>query len=152
MATLYNSFSVATVIDSAADLVTTARKAALYDNSTNLATHGHFFLTVQYDASAPTAGGKVAELYLCPEDGNAVYPEGGDGTVGDDVDPQQNLLVGAFESRDPKTNATEVLCIPWVPLTPKFKLVLKNVSGKTFEGATPHYSITMKPLKYIAEA
>jgi len=151
MSKLYNGFARVSVIMSGADLLDAKRKAADYDNSTNLAPYGHFFLVVQYNTSAPAAGVKVAELYILPEDGSAGYPVGGDGTVGWDYDPQESLLVGSFVTRAASTTATETLVVPWVALSPKMRVVLKNTSGKTFEGATPNYFLYMKPLKRVAD-
>lgn len=126
----------ATPIDKNASLATGARAAGSLSVATKAG--GEFadlYLTVHFDTTAPSAGTSIAELYLLPGNGESseVFPQGGDGTVGVDVDPQQNQLVGVFESRSPSITTDEVLVVRGVPLgVGTDRLVVKNISGQTF--------------------
>jgi len=123
------------VINKDAALANGSRAAADYDNSTDLDPICDAILRVHYDTSAPAVGDSVAELYVLPSDGAAteVFPQGGDGTVGSNVDPQKTLMVGVFESRSPTTTTDEVLAIQAISLRPKSsRFVIKNISGKQF--------------------
>lgn len=124
------------VIDKNAALADGARAAGDYDNGTALAPLCDAYLIVQFDTTAPSAGDIIAELYVLHGNGEAseVFPEGGDGTVGANVDPQKSTLVGVFETRSPSTSADEELIVQDIPLgigTDRF--VLKNVSGQQFD-------------------
>lgn len=133
------------VIDDDATLATTVRAAGDYDNSAELDLGCDAYLQVQYDGTAPAAGDKVAELFLLPDDGASVFPEGGDAGLGTDVDPQAILQVGVFESRSPSITVNEILCIPGIPLhghTNRF--VIKNTSGQTFDST---WQLSIKPYK-----
>lgn len=128
-------------------LATGNRVAQPFDNTVNLDLYGDAFLTLHYDTSAPTAGTAIAELYLLP--GNTVvtpsYPQGGDGSVGTNVDPQKVLLVGVFETRSPSTSVDEILAVVGIPLSPRLqRFVLKNISGQTFHTG---FTLTLKPYK-----
>jgi len=105
-------------------------KVIPYDNTgeDDLWLWANIQLALRYDTSAPAAGTAVAELYLLPKVSN--YPEGSSSLT-----PQAALLVGVFESRDPKTHETEHLILPAIPLTPaEMYFVIKNISGETFAG------------------
>jgi len=135
------------VIDDNATLANTVRAAADYDNSVKLDLGCDIYLQVQYDATAPAAGDKIAELYILPGDGEVseVFPEGGDAGLGTDVTPQAILLVGAFESRSPSITVDEILSIPGVPLyghTNRF--VILNTSGQIFDST---WQVSIKPYK-----
>lgn len=132
---LLGDTSVATVINKDAALADGARAAGDYDNSTELDLSCTAYLDASY-GTAPSAGTIVAELYLLPGDGAAteVFPEGGDGTVGNAVDPQGGLLVGVFESRNPGTSTNEILALNAIPLSPHTnRFVVKNVAGQQFD-------------------
>ena len=83
------------VIDTGAVLGNGVRATADYTNDTELDLYCTVFLTVQWNSDLPTAGDKVAELYILPGagEGTEVFPTGGVTTR-----PQQIFLVGAFES------------------------------------------------------
>jgi len=136
------------VIDDNASLATTVRAAADYDNSAKLDLGCDVYLQVQYDTTAPSAGDKVAELYILPGDGEGteVFPEGGDAAgLGTDITPQAILLVGTFESRVPSLTVNEILCIPGVPLyghTNRF--VILNTSLQIFDST---WQLSIKPYK-----
>lgn len=133
---LLRDSSLATVINKNAALTNGSRAAGDYDNSTELDAYGEFYLQVQYDTTAPSAGAAVAELYVLPGDGagTEVFPEGGDGTVGGNRDPQKAFLVHVFESRNPSISADEVLGSPSIPLYGHTnRCVIKNVSGQQFD-------------------
>lgn len=141
----WNLGTTVTITAPAASLADAARKGAAFANGTNKDIYGDLFLSLKYDTSAPAAGTKVAEVYLLPGNGDAteLFPEGGDGTVGSNVDPQKVLLVGALESRNPSTTVNEVLTVPGVVLPPgNSRIVLKNTSGKTINS---NYALTLKP-------
>lgn len=111
-----------------------------YDNTSALDLYADFELAVCY-AAPPSAGIKVAELYLLP---------GIDGTNYTSVDgssqPQKALLIATFESRNPSTSAVERLTVPGVSLPPgKFKLVVKNTSGQAFQSNSVTKTLRMRP-------
>jgi hypothetical protein len=86
-------------------------------------------------AVAPSAGDKIADVYMLIGDGEASesIPTGGDGTTGADVTPQAENWVGALYSVNPSTSVDEVLSIPGVRLGPGTnRLVLLNGSGQSF--------------------
>jgi len=135
------------VIDDNATLADTVRAAADYDNSVKQDLGCDVYLQVQYDATAPAAGDKIAELYVLPGDGEGteVFPEGGDAGLGTDVTPQAILLVGTFESRRPSLTVNEILCLPGVPLyghTNRF--VILNTSLQIFDLT---WQLSIKPYK-----
>ena len=135
------------VINDDATLANGVRAAADYDNSTEVDLGCDVYLQVQYDTTAPTAGDKIAELYVLPGDGEGteVFPQGGDAGLGTDVDPQQILLVGIFESRSPSITVNEILCIPGVPLYGHAnRFVIKNTSGQIFDLT---WQVSIKPYK-----
>jgi hypothetical protein len=125
------------IIDVNATLATATRIAkTLTAAQKGNAIFADFYLTLQYDGGPPTAGATIAELYLVPGDGETSehFAQGGDGTVGADVDPQKALLVGTFETRSPSVTVDEVLVVRSVELgIGTDRIVLKNVSGQTFD-------------------
>lgn len=140
--------ALATVIDKDAALTDGSRAAGDYDNGTNLFPICDAYLTNQYDSTAPTAGDLVAELYLLRGDGETseAFPEGGDGTVGDDVDPQGATLVGTFDTVQPSTSVDEVLIAEDILLgVGNNRFVLKNVSGQQFDST---WQLDIKP-RYV---
>lgn len=144
----YNDATAQTlVINKDASLANGSRAAGNYDNGTALDTHADFFLVVQYDGGPPTAGDTVAILWVLSADdtGTPAYPQGGDGSVGVDVDPQTTLLAGVFETRSPSVTVDEILLLKAVPLGPREnRVVLKNTSGQTFDST---WELRMKPYK-----
>ena len=126
-----------TVINKNATLANNARAAGDITAATKgNATFADARLTVQYDAGPPTAKDAVAELYVLHGDGESteVFPNGGDGTVGTDVDPDSVHLVGVFKTVSPSTSVDEVLSIPRIKLgSASDRFVVKNVSGQTFD-------------------
>ena len=128
--------SLATPIDKNALLTDGSRAAGDYNNGTNLHVLCDAYLTVQFDTTAPSAGDIIAELYVLHGDGEAseVFPEGGDGAVGADVDPQKPNLVGVFETRSPSITVDEELIVNDIPLgIGNDRFVLKNISGQQFD-------------------
>ena len=96
-------------------------------NGTELDLYGDLELVVQY-GTAPSAGTKIAEVYLLPTVDGTNYPEGSASLT-----PQKALLVATFESRNPSTTAVERLVVPGIPLPPRaFKLLLVNTSGQAY--------------------
>lgn len=123
--------------DTNATLAVDARKAADLDNAlaaNDESTWADFFLTISFDTTAPAAGAKVGNLWLLPstDEVTARFPSGGDGTVGNDFDPQAILLVGSFEAINPGLDAaTEILALGAVPLFQgEQRVVFKNTSGQ----------------------
>lgn len=136
--------ALVTVLTTGATLASGNRAAADVDNGTNLNPVADFYLTLQYGV-APAAGTKVAELYVLRGDGETseVFPVGGDGTVGANVDPQAHTLAGSFESRNPSTSVDEVLVIYDVPLgVGNVRCVVKNTSGQTWDAG---WTLKAKP-------
>ncbi len=136
-----------TVIDKNASLSNDSRAAGDYDNDTAEDHLAIPYLTVHYDTTAPAAGDLVAELWVLPGDGETteVFPEGGDGTVGSNVDAQSVFYAGAFESRDPSTSTDEVLALPPHKMYPYGnRYVIKNISGQTFNST---WQLDIKPFK-----
>ena len=139
--------AVQTVIDDDATLGNGVRAAGDYDNGTELDFYCTVYLTVQWNSTAPTAGDKVAELYILPGDGagSEVFPEGGDAAIGTDDTPQQIFFVGAFESVNPSLTVDEVLALPGVPLAPDGnRFVLLNTSAQEFDLT---WQLDIKPYK-----
>lgn len=135
------------VINTDATLADGSRAAADYDNGTELDLVCDVWLeNFHFDTSAPSAGAEVAELYVLrskPDD--STFPEGGDGTTGDNVDPQQVHYIDSFETREPSTTVEETLALYDVPLGPHTnRLVIKNVSGQTF---TSTWQVSVVPHK-----
>lgn len=135
------------VIDKNAALTDGSRAAGDYDNSSNGDLYADFFLVVQFDTTAPSAGETIAELYVLHADdsGTPAYPQGGDGTVGSNVDPQRTLMAGVFETRSPSISTDEVLLVSGVPISPRnMRVVIKNVSGQQFDLT---WELRMKPYR-----
>lgn len=145
---LRDATALQTVIDKNAALADGARAAGDYDNGTALDLYCSAYLTVQYDTTAPSAGDKVAELYLLLGDGEAseVFPVGGDGTVGANVTPQMAHHVGSFESRNPSTSVDEVLSLDFIPLgVATNRFVVVNTSGQQFDAT---WQLDIKPIRH----
>lgn len=122
------------IMDTNATLSDPGRKAVAYNNS-NGDQYADFFLDVEYETSLPTAGAIVGELFLLPGDGAGTeeFAEGGDGTVGSNVDPQKIHQVGFFETRNPSLTVIETLVIAAVQLYPaNGRIVIKNVAGRPY--------------------
>jgi len=136
--------AVQTII-SGSTLTNNNREAAAYNNSTELDMYADFELFVKFDTTAPSAGDRVAELFILPTVDGTNFPEGGDGTVGDDLDPQQVLKIGVFESRDPSTSTEERIVLSGIPLPPRdARYVIKNISGQTMNAS---WTLKAKPYK-----
>ncbi len=111
-----------------------------YDNSSALDLYADFELAVCY-ATAPSAGTKVAELYLLPSADGTNFP-----SVDGSNQPQKALLIATFESRNPSTSAVERLTAPGISLPPgKFKFVVKNTSGQAFQSNSVTKTLRMRP-------
>lgn len=132
----YTNRARTNVIDDNATLANNTRAAGDYDNDTNKDLFCNVFLTVQYDGGPPTAGDKIAELYILPGDDAAteVFPDGGDAGLGTDDTPQLIHLVGVFESINPSTTVDEELALSGIPLHHSGnRFVILNTSGQTFD-------------------
>lgn len=126
----------AAVINKDATLNDGVRAAVDLDNATDKDNFGDFFLTVQWNTTAPAANTIIGELYVLPGDGAGTekFPEGGDGTVGSDDTPQKQFMVGTFESINPSLTVDETLEIKGVELRPVGnRVVLINTSGEQFD-------------------
>ena len=124
------------VIDKNATLDNDVRAAADYDNDGNKDLACNVYLSVQWNTTAPTVDDRIAFLWVLPGDDEMteVFPEGGDGTVGADDDPQAIFLAGVFVSVNPSITVDEQLVIPGVPLHHSGnRFVLKNTSGQQFD-------------------
>ena len=135
-AVTYTNRARAIVINDNATLNNGVRAAADYGNDTNKDLWCNVFLTVQWNTTAPSAGDKVAELYILPGDdaGTEKFPEGGDAGLGTDDDPQKIFLVGVFESINPSLTVDETLSLSGIALYHSGnRFVLKNVSGQQFD-------------------
>ena len=111
-----------------------------YDNSSALDLYADFELAICY-ATAPSAGTRIAELYLLPSADGTNYA-----SLDGSNQPQKALLIAVFESRNPSTSAVERLLVPGVSLPPgKFKLVLKNTSGQAFKDNSVTKTLKMRP-------
>ena len=135
-AVTYTNRARTNVIDDNAALTNGLRAAGDFDNDTNKDLFCNVFLIVQYDAGPPTAGDKIAELYVLPGDDAAtqVFPDGGDAGLGTDDTPQAIFLAGVFESINPSTTVNEELALPGVALYHSGnRFVLLNTSGQTFD-------------------
>jgi hypothetical protein len=144
---LLRDSSLNTVIDKNAALSNNARAAGDYDNSTELDLWCDAYLQVQYDGGPPAVGTKVADLYVLFGDGagTQLYPDGGDGTVGQDDTPQATLYVGSFLTVNPSTSVNELLQIKHIPLCGHGnRFVLVNTSGQTFDST---WELRVKPTK-----
>lgn len=105
--------------------------SAAYDNTSGLDLFIDAELAIAYTSSAPSAGVKVAELYMLPSVDGTNYPEGGTS-----ITPQGALLVATFESRNGSTSAVERLMATGIPIPPfNVKFLLVNTSGKTLHAS-----------------
>lgn len=85
-----------------------------------------FVLTVSYATGPPTAGTRVADLYI-------LYAVDGTNFPGTSNNPEEEF-VGSFVSRNGSTSAVEYIPLKAVPMRPlKWKARLKNVSGVNFK-------------------
>jgi len=124
------------VIDDNAALANNVRAAGDFDNDSNKDLYCNVFLKVQFDTTAPSAGFKIAELYVLPGDDAAteLFPEGGDAGLGSDFTPQKIFLVGVFETIDPSITTDEELALAGVPLYHSGnRFVLLNTSAQQFD-------------------
>ena len=126
-----DSTSIITVLSGGlVSLATGARDiSSAIDNGTDLDLFGDLEFIVQWDSVAPSAGDRVADLYLLPSIDDINFPEGSASLT-----PQASLLIGSFESRNPSISDVEHLVLPGVTLHPRnMKFLLINTSGQTFE-------------------
>ena len=132
---LRQDIAAATVIDDNATLASSARAAADYDNSTNKATHGDLYLTVQWNTTPPTTLDLVAELFLLKGDGSGLIADGGDAGLGTDDTPVAVHSLGHFQSLNPSITVDETMAIYDVELTSSSenRFVLLNTSGQEFD-------------------
>ncbi|GIW77902.1 MAG: hypothetical protein KatS3mg104_2965 [Phycisphaerae bacterium] len=127
---------------SATNIAATSRKAADYDNTDGaggvlINDAAYVTLTVTYDAATTiTANSAIASLYVLPEvDGT--YPTGGDGTVGINTDPQDEMIVGSFVARNPSASGSETMALPVRRLPPKgSRFVVRNNSTETLSNTS----------------
>lgn len=124
---------------SGAALASGQRKAADFSNtdgggSPYMYHSGWLLVEATYDATTPPPpDSQIARISMLPEVGG-VYPTGGDGTVGDDVEPQHELGIGIVVSRNPVAGGTERFAVPIRHLPPLgVRFVLSNLvlSGTT---------------------
>jgi hypothetical protein len=114
-----------------------------YDNSLagKLDLLADFLLAIQYATGPPTAGTKVADLYLLPSADGTNFPSAG----GSPSIPQKALFIGTFETRAPSTTVLEYLAVPGVPLPPlKLKVLLVNTSGVALHASASMF-LKMQP-------
>lgn len=117
-------------------LASGARRAADYSNASNLAIWCDLYWEGQFNTAAPAVGDRIADIYLLPGDGEATegFPEGGDGTVGSDDNPQALFRKGTLESINPSITVDERLCVGGILLhggTNRF--VLQNTDDQTMD-------------------
>ncbi len=131
------------VINKDASLADGSRAMGEFNNKTG-ATDGDaslwatLYLKVQFDTTAPTAGDRIADVYVLHGDGSESFPNGGDGTgspASVDVDPTVDNRVGSFITASPSTSADEIIQLGRkIELEPRtVRIVVKNVSGQTFD-------------------
>ena len=105
--------------------------SADYDSSSELDSRADIELAVAYTSSAPSAGARVADLYLLPSIDGTHYAEGGSSLT-----PQGALFIGAFESRNGSTSSVEYLVLPGIEIPPgHMKFLLVNKSGKSYKSS-----------------
>lgn len=93
--------------------------------------YGDLELVVRYAAGPPTAGTKIAEVYIVPSVDGTNYAEGSTS-----VTPQKALLVASFEARSPSTSAVERLIVLGITIPPRtHKYLLVNTSGQAYYSA-----------------
>lgn len=124
-------------------LVDTARAiSADFDNSSSLDPFADLELSIAYTTSAPSAGLKVAEVYLVPSIDGTNYAEGTTSLT-----PQKALLVATFETRNGSTSTVERLVAPGISLPPDhMKFLIVNTSGKTLKSSGN--ILKVRPYKY----
>ena len=124
-----------------------ARAAALLTNDTEKDFECIFMLEdLSYSGTPPTEGDRIGDLYVIPGNGEGteVFPEGGDGTVGDDVDPQAVFLVGSFETRQPSDTVVEVLGVVARIYAHGNRIVVINRAGQSWDA---NWDLNAKPVK-----
>lgn len=143
---LLSDTALQSVIDDNATLDDGVRAAGDYENGTALDISCTAYLTVQWNTTAPSAGDRVAELWVLAGDNAGVLPEGGDAGLGTDDDPQDVFKVGEFISVNPSLTVDEVLAIPFIPLySDENRFVLKNISAQQFDLT---WQLDIKPGKF----
>ncbi|MFQ5850893.1 MAG: hypothetical protein ACE5JU_09930 [Candidatus Binatia bacterium] len=127
--------ALATIINDDAALANNVRAAADFNNDTELDLGIMYFLQEQFDATAPAANTKIAELYVLPGDGAAteLFPEGGDAGLGTDNTPQKRFLVEVFETINPSITVNELLGGVGLLYPHGNRHVLLNISGQQFD-------------------
>lgn len=138
--------SIATALSTGLNSLADAGRAisSAIDNDAGLDLYCDLELAIAYTSSAPSAGVKVAEVYLLPTVDGTNFAEGGTSLT-----PQKSLLVAAFESRNGSTSAVEYLTASGIPLPPRdFKLLLVNTSGKTLHATLN--TLKIRPYKLQA--
>lgn len=121
--------SIATALSSGLNSLGDGSRAisSAIDNDAGLDLFCDLELAIAYTSSAPSAGIKVAEVYLIPTVDGTNFGEGSSS-----ITPQKQLLAAVFESRNGSTSTVEYLVASGIPLPPRdFKLLLLNTSGKT---------------------
>lgn len=135
--------SIATALSSGLNSLADAGRAisSAIDNDAGLDLYCDLELAIAYTTSAPSAGVRVAELYLLPTVDGTNFAEGGTSLT-----PQKALLIATFESRNGSTSAVEYLVATGIPLPPRdFKLLLVNTSGKTLHASLN--TLKLRPYK-----
>lgn len=120
--------SIDTALSSGLDSLANGSRAisSAIANGTEKDLYGDLELSIKY-GTAPSAGTKVAEVYLLPTVDGTNYPEGSTSLT-----PQKALLIATFESRNPSTSTFEKLVIWGVTIPARgFKLLLVNTSGQS---------------------
>ena len=128
--------AISVVINKNATLATGSRAAGDYDNSTNNSLVCNALIKVQWNTTAPADGVFIANLWVLPGDGAGTekFPIGGDGTVGTDFEPSNQLFVGAFECVDASITLDREYMVRDIRLTPHTnRFVLLNTSGFEFD-------------------
>ena len=136
-----------TVIDKNATLTDGSRAAGDYDNSSAQDNEGIAYLELQFDTGPPSAGAVIASMWLLPGDGEVSesFPEGGDGTVGTDDDPQPSFLIAVFTTINPSTSVNEVAgSLPFYLYPATNRFVIRNDSGQTYDAT---WELRIKPYR-----
>ena len=131
-------------IISSGELITDGnRRVGDYDN--NGRTNDVFIpiLSLRFDSSVVASGSSVVDLYQIPGSGTGISNEsypfagGGDGIIGENIDPSASMFVGSFNTIKPSATEVEFLALPEITLYPDGnRFIIKNISGQTFHGET----------------
>jgi len=135
--------SIATALSSGLNSLADAARAisSTIDNDAGLDLYCDLELAIAYTSSAPSAGVKVAEVYLLPTVDGTNFAVGSTS-----ITPQKSLLVATFESRNGSTSAVEYLIASGIPLPPRdFQLLFVNTSGKTLHASLS--TLKLRPYK-----